>query len=34
MASQMIRLEPNLVAELSADHISDGQFRHGSRPIR
>ena len=26
---KMVRLEPRLVAELSADHISDGQFRHG-----
>ena len=30
----MVRLEPKLVAELSADHISGGQFRHGSRLIR
>ena len=30
----MIRLNPVLVAELSADHISGGQFRHGSRLIR
>ena len=27
---KMVRLEPRLVAELSADHISGGQFRHGS----
>ena len=27
-------LRPVLVAELSADHISGGQFRHGSRLIR
>ena len=31
---RMVRLEPRLVAELSADHISGGQFRHGSRLIR
>jgi len=31
---KMIRLTPMLVAELSADHISGGQFRHGSRLIR
>ena len=31
---KMIRLEPKLVAELSADHISGGQFRHGSRLLR
>ncbi len=31
---KMVRLEPKLVAELSADHISDGRFRHGSRLIR
>ena len=31
---KMIRLDPTLVAELSADHISGGQFRHGSRLIR
>ena len=31
---KMIRLDPILVAELSADHISGGQFRHGSRLIR
>jgi ATP-dependent DNA ligase len=31
---KMIRLKPILVAELSADHISGGQFRHGSRLIR
>ncbi len=33
-AQKMIRLEPRLVAELSADHISGGQFRHGSRLLR
>jgi ATP-dependent DNA ligase len=26
---KMVRLDPLLVAELSADHISGGQFRHG-----
>ena len=31
---KMMRLDPRLVAELSADHISGGQFRHGSRLIR
>jgi ATP-dependent DNA ligase len=31
---KMIRLDPTLVAELSADHISGGQFRHGSRLLR
>ena len=31
---RMIQLKPILVAELSADHISGGQFRHGSRLIR
>jgi ATP-dependent DNA ligase len=31
---KLVRLEPRLVAELSADHISGGQFRHGSRLIR
>ena len=31
---KMIRLDPVLVAELSADHISGGQLRHGSRLIR
>ena len=31
---KMVRLDPVLVAELSADHISGGQFRHGSRLIR
>ena len=31
---KMVRLDPKLVAELSADHISGGQFRHGSRLIR
>jgi hypothetical protein len=30
----MVRLEPRPVVELSADHISGGQFRHGSRLIR
>ena len=30
----IIPLEPKLVAELSADHISGGQFRHGSRLLR
>jgi ATP-dependent DNA ligase len=33
-AQKMVRLDPVLVAELSADHISGGQFRHGSRLIR
>ena len=33
-AQKMIRLKPVLVAELSADHISGGQFRHGSRLLR
>jgi ATP-dependent DNA ligase len=33
-AQKMVRLDPMLVAELSADHISGGQFRHGSRLIR
>ena len=27
---KMVPLDPVLVAELSADHISGGQFRHGS----
>ena len=31
---KMVPLDPVLVAELSADHISGGQFRHGSRLIR
>jgi len=31
---KMVRLEPKLVAQLSADHISGGQFRHGSRQLR
>jgi hypothetical protein len=31
---KLVRLDPKLVAELSADHISGGQFRHGSRLIR
>ncbi|GLS34111.1 ATP-dependent DNA ligase [Mesorhizobium albiziae] len=31
---KMVSLEPRLVAELSADHIADGKFRHGSRLIR
>ena len=31
---KMVRLKPRLVAELSADHISGGQFRQGSRLIR
>ena len=31
---KMVRIDPILVAELSADHISSGQFRHGSRLIR
>ncbi len=31
---KMLRLDPVLVAELSADHISGGQFRHGSRLVR
>jgi hypothetical protein len=30
----MIRLDPVLVVELSADHISGAQFRHGLRLIR
>jgi ATP-dependent DNA ligase len=29
-----IPLMPNLVAEVSADHIENGRFRHGSRLIR
>ena len=29
-----IPLEPRLVAEVSADHIENGRFRHGSRLIR
>jgi hypothetical protein len=29
-----VQLEPKLVAEVSADHIENGRFRHGSRPIR
>ena len=33
-AQKMIRLDPRLVAEFSADHISGGQFRHGSRLTR
>ena len=33
-AQKLVRLDPVLVAELSADHISGGQFRHGSRLIR
>ena len=33
-SQKMIRLDPVLVAELSADHISGGQFRHGSRLLR
>jgi hypothetical protein len=31
---KMVRLDPILVVELSADHICGGQFRHGSRLIR
>jgi hypothetical protein len=31
---KMVRLKPVLVAELSTDHISGGQFRHGSRLLR
>jgi hypothetical protein len=31
---KLVRLDPILVAEMSADHISGGQFRHGSRLIR
>ena len=31
---KIVLLDPVLVAELSADHISGGQFRHGSRLIR
>ena len=31
---KLIPLDPILVAELSADHISGGQFRHGSRLLR
>ena len=33
-AQKMVRLDPILVAELSADHISGSQFRHGSRLVR
>jgi ATP-dependent DNA ligase len=33
-AKKMVPLGPGLVAELSADHISGGQFRHGSRLLR
>ena len=29
-----IPLEPKLVAEVSADHIENGRFRHGSRLVR
>jgi ATP-dependent DNA ligase len=29
-----VPLKPNLVAEVSADHIENGRFRHGSRFIR
>jgi ATP-dependent DNA ligase len=29
-----VPLEPRLVAEVSADHIENGRFRHGSRLIR
>jgi len=29
-----VSLEPKLVAEVSADHIENGRFRHGSRLIR
>ena len=29
-----VPLEPKLVAEVSADHIENGRFRHGSRLIR
>jgi ATP-dependent DNA ligase len=29
-----VLLEPRLVAEVSADHIENGRFRHGSRLIR
>ena len=32
-AQKLVRLSPILVAELSADHISGGQFGHGSRLI-
>jgi ATP-dependent DNA ligase len=31
---QPVPLEPRLVAEVSADHIENGRFRHGSRLIR
>ncbi len=31
---KMVPLGPELVGELSADHISGGQFRHGSRLLR
>ena len=29
-----VALQPRLVAEVSADHIENGRFRHGSRLIR
>ena len=29
-----VPLQPRLVAEVSADHIENGRFRHGSRLIR
>lgn len=29
-----VPLQPKLVAEVSADHIENGRFRHGSRLIR
>jgi ATP-dependent DNA ligase len=31
---KLVRLNPVLVAELSADHTSGGQFRHGSQLLR
>lgn len=31
---QPVLLEPRLVAEVSADHIENGRFRHGLRLIR
>ena len=31
---QPVPLQPRLVAEVSADHIENGRFRHGSRLIR
>jgi ATP-dependent DNA ligase len=29
-----VPLQPKLVAEVSADHIENGRFRHGSRLVR